>query len=205
MGNAQPKKLSKADLEKMGDTQFCNHMHGYIKTDTTYAFELNKFNELCKKNRTYLTNLYMNDQLSDMVLMDDLDPKGLSSIPRMDYTEYEKRILYEIKKWINNRIRNKKPVEVNIQNIDINCPLIKEECFEEDGKLALMKDRCNPLCEQKICINTSTDRMERLLHYIQDTSNKFYYQKGEKYYRVDEMDDDEDYVLAFKNHRKLKI
>ena len=154
-------------------------------------------------NRPYLTNLYMNDQLSDMVLMDDLDPKGLSSISRMDYTEDEKRILDEIKKWINNRMTNQESVEVNIQDIDIKCPLIKKECFEKYGKLGLMKDACNPLCEQDICINTSKDRMSRLLRYIQDESNNFYYQKDEKYYLVGHMDGE--YVLAFKNHRKLKI
>ena len=178
-------------------------MRGMIKRDTTYAFELNEFKEFCKLNRPYLTNLYMNDQLSDMVLMDDLDPKGLSSISRMDYTEDEKRILYEIKKWINNRITNQKSVEVNIQDIDIKCPLIKKECFEKYGKLGLMKDACNPLCEQDICINTSKDRMSRLLRYIQDESKNFYYQKDEKYYLVSQMDGE--YVLAFKNHRKLKI
>ena len=178
-------------------------MRGMIKRDTTYAFELNEFKEFCKLNRPYLTYLYTSDQLLDMVLMYDPDPKGLSSISRMDYTEDEKRILYEIKKWINNRITNQKSVEVNIQDIDINCPLIKKECFEEDGKLALMKNRCNPLCEQKICINTSKDRMSRLLRYIQDESNNFYYQKDEKYYLVGHMDGE--YVLAFKNHRKLKI
>lgn len=70
MGNAQPTKLSKDDLKKMGDTQFCNLMRGNIKRDTTYAFDLNKFNNYCTSNREYLTELYMDDRLSDTVLME---------------------------------------------------------------------------------------------------------------------------------------
>ena len=70
MGNAQPTKLSKADLETMEDTQFCNLMRGIIKRDTTYAFKLDEFNNYCTLNRAHLTELYMDNRLSDTVLME---------------------------------------------------------------------------------------------------------------------------------------
>jgi hypothetical protein len=70
MGNVQPEKLSKTNLEKMGDPQFCNLMRANIKRDTTYAFDLNEFNKICTLNRPYLTDLYINNKLSDMVLME---------------------------------------------------------------------------------------------------------------------------------------
>ena len=199
MGNAQ--KKSKTDLDTMGNTQFCNFMRGMIKKDTGYGANFEKFNEYCQTNRDSLTNLYLTGTLSDWILMEDPNPDGLSSVPSMEYTKHEQRILLEIKRWINFRIKDaKESREVGKDDINKTYPLIKEKCFTEDGTLALMKDVCNPLCEENICINNFKDRMNILLQYFQNTSNPFYYEKGEKYYLVS----GRKHVSPFKKNKKNK-
>jgi len=185
----------------MGNTQFCNFMRGMIKQDTGYGANFKKFNEYCQSNRNRLINLYLTGTLSDWILMEDPNPDGLSSVPSMEYTTHEQRILLEIKRWINSRIKDTKDSqEVDKKDINKAFPLIKEKCFTENGTLALMKDVCNPLCEEKICINTSKDRMNILLRYFQNTSNPFYYEKGEKYYLVS----GRKHVSPFKKNKKNK-
>jgi len=105
-------------------------MRGMIKKDTGYPANFEKFNEYCQSNRNRLINLYLTGTLSDWILMEDPDLDGLSSVPSMEYTTHEQRILLEIKRWINYRIKDTKDSqEVDKKDINKAFPLIKEKCW----------------------------------------------------------------------------